>query len=67
MIGTSESSLAIGDDGIYDGDSAKRSARERGEGASSMRSASGRVDMVVVQIVIGIWVVVFRIALGCLL
>ena len=66
-IGTRDSSVATGDGGMYDGSSAKRSARERGAGAASIHSASVRVDIVVVRIVMGTWVVMFQIALGYLL
>ena len=44
-----------------------QSARESGEGAFSMRSAREVVDIVVVRMISGAWVVRFQMALGYLL
>ena len=45
----------------------KRSARGSGEGVFSMHSERGVVDIVVVRMISGAWVVMFQMALGCLL
>ena len=67
LIGTRGSSVAMGEMCVEGGGQDKQSASGSGEGAFSMHSESGVVDMVVVWMMIGVCVVVFRIALGCLL
>ena len=42
----------------------KRSASGSEEGAFSMRSESGVIDIVVVRMMMGVWMVMFRMALG---
>ena len=66
-MGTSELSLLVSGEHLGGEGLDRRAAREIGEGAFSIRSERGMVDMVVVWMITGICVVVFWMALGCLL
>ena len=66
-IGTRESSAVVGEACVDGGGLDKQSTSGSGEGTFSIHSERGVVDMVVVWMAIGVCVVVFRIALGCLL